>query len=162
VAVEPAQQQRIDGDELEAARLERLGRQNQEGGPVRFEELGGRLGASRTGALLLTPAGIRQGRIQALPGVALGDRHEEVAADVADAVLHVPLLLWLTYPTEVRLEAEVRLQAEELGGQLALVGAGEFGHGDLAVVVADAARHATKEGEGAIMAAMETFGTFAR
>ncbi len=57
-------------------------------------------------------------------------------------------------------EGEMRLQPEEFPGQLALVRPGELGHGDLAVVIADAGRNAAEEGEGLGVAFVEGLGAF--
>src|SRR5579883_1994710 len=56
----------------------------------------------------------------------------------------------------------MRLQAEEFAGQSALVRAGELGHGDLAVVVADPRGYAAEEGEGADVALVEGLGALPR
>jgi hypothetical protein len=89
------------------------------------------------------------------------DGDEEVAACEADERLDVPLLVGPADQAEVVLEPVVALEPEELGGELAVAGAGDLGHGDLGVVVADPARHPAEEGEGADVSLEERLGALA-
>src|SRR5262249_130500 len=59
-------------------------------------------------------------------------------------------------------EGEMRLQPQKLSRQVTLVRADQLGHGDFAVVVAEARRHAAEKGEGPGMALVERLGTFPR
>jgi hypothetical protein len=74
----------------------------------------------------------------------------------------VALLVRPPHVAKVGGEGEVRLQTQELLVEVPLVGPGEAGHGELAVVVADAAGHAAAEGEGAGVAGGEGFQAFRR
>ena len=91
-----------------------------------------------------------------------GDRHEEVAAGVADERLDVPLLVGPPHQAEVGLEQVVALEPQERVGDLAVAAAGDLGDGDLAVVVADPPGHAAEEGEGPDVALEERLGALAR
>jgi hypothetical protein len=61
----------------------------------------------------------------------------------------------------VRLEQAMTLEPEEGVGEVAIAAAEDLGHGDLGIVVADAAWNSTEEGEGADMTFEERLGTFA-
>ena len=91
-----------------------------------------------------------------------GDRHQEVAAGVADQRLDVPLLVGPPHQAEVGLEQVMALEPEELVGDLAVAAAEDLGDGDLGVVVADPARDAAEEGEGPDVALEERLGALAR
>jgi hypothetical protein len=141
--------------------LERLRRQGQEGGPIRGQQPGSGFCAVAA-AVEFAAAGRGQLGVQVVPRVRGWDGHQEVAADVADAVLDVPLLVRLADAAEMTGEGEVGLEAEELPGQAALVGSDEPGHSQFAVVVTDARRHAAEEGEGAGVAGVKGLGALAR
>ena len=162
VAVEASQAQGADGHHLEAARLERLRGQRQEGGSISRQQCLDRLGASGQATLAVADAVVGQAGVQLLPAGSVRHRHEEVAADVADAVLDVAFLVGLPDAAEVSGEEEVALQPAKLSSHLALVRPGVLGDGDLGVVVADAVGHAAKESEGSDVALMEGLGALTR
>ena len=87
-------------------------------------------------------------------------RDEQVPPRVADVGLHVALLVAPPDPAEVVPEEEVTLEAQELGGELALV-AHHLRDRDRGVVITGARRHATEERKGGHVAGLEGLGALA-
>src|SRR5262249_57498199 len=119
---------------------ERRGGGGKQGARVVGEEVGLDGGLAPQPARQVLPAVLLEPIVERPQATGDGrDRDEEVAPGVADERLDVPLLMGPPYPAEVGLEEVVALQPQELLGDHAAPAASDLGHGDLQVVVADAA-----------------------
>jgi hypothetical protein len=161
--VEADQRQRVHAPRLDPRRDERLGRDGQQRPPFLGEQVRFDGGLAPQPPRQVLPAVLLEPGVERLQAAADGrDRDEEVAPGVADERLDVPLPVGPPHPAEVVREEVVALQPQELPGGHAATASGDLGHGDLEVVVADAAGDAAEELEGPGVALQERLGALAR
>ena len=159
VRIEPHQRQRADASGDDPRRIERVGRQGEEGRELASESLGVGVGLAPGAAAQVLATSLREDIIERREIVGDRDGDEEVPPRVADEVLDVTLLVGTSDQAEVGIEEVMALQSFKRFREDVAAAVGDLGDGGAGVVVADPARDAAEEGEGAGMPFEEGLGS---
>ena len=155
VALVAHERERGDPPRPAFAGLVRHGRAHLQSGEVAHQPLADALGMAADAVIEPLEAALLEMRIELGEAGEGRDRHQKVAARIADQALDLAFVVALAGPAEPVEEQIVRLQLGKGARPLALAIAKDAAHRQLGVVVENGLGHAAQKGEGRVVAVEE-------